>query len=154
TLAVSGAAPFSTALDTDMIADGSYDFRVVAVDTSGNLIYSTPLRGLLIDNTAPTARLRSPGTTLSGRTTLTATADDNGSGMASVRCERSAAGAGTWVPFGSSRVAPYAVVFKTSSVPNGLYDLRVVATDRAGHTYASPPVTGITITNPPAVLPA
>jgi hypothetical protein len=149
----SSAAPFDVALDTTALSDGDYAFRVVGSDQAGSFVYSPPLGGFTIDNTPPNAALRPPGTTLTGRVTLIASAEDGASGVASVRFERAVAGTGTWVPFGSSLVSPYSLVFNTATAPNGLYDLRVVATDMAGNTFASRPVTSVAISNPPVVPP-
>ena len=61
--------------------------------------------------------------------TLTATAADAASGIASVELQRSPAGAGTWTTIGSDTSAPYAVQLDTAALADGLYDLRAVATD-------------------------
>src|SRR5262249_24708019 len=144
--------------DTTTLDDGLYDLRAVATDTTGAPVFSPTLAGLRIDNTPPRVALDPPGSSLTGRIELTAEADDgSGSGIASVRFERAATGTGTWVPIGSARVAPYTVRFDTTTVPNGVYDLRAVATDQAGSTADSVPVDGVTITNaaaPPQQVPS
>jgi hypothetical protein len=155
------ASSFSDApltLDTTDFADGTYDFRAVTTDDLGAFAYSPPITGVTVDNTPPLAALNPPAAALTGRVTLTATADDgDGSGIASVQFQRATSGSGTWIPIGTSRVAPYHVTFDTATVPNGTYDLRVVATDQAGNAYTSKPVTGIAIANtasPPVTVPA
>ena len=102
-----------------------------------------------VDNVNPTATVGDPGNPLVGTVNLAATADDVDSHVASVQVQRSPAGAGTWTDIGAADVtAPYSISFDTTSVANGLYDLRAVATDLAGNTGASPVVEDVQVANP------
>ncbi len=102
-----------------------------------------------VDNVNPTATVGDPGNPLVGTVNLAATADDVDSYVASVQFQRSPAGAGTWTDIGAADVtAPYSISFDTTSVANGLYDLRAVATDLAGNTGASPVVDDVQVANP------
>ena len=67
-----------------------------------------------------------PGANLRGTVTLSSTASDAGSGIASRVYAYSPAGAGTWT------TTPAA--FDTTAVTDGLYDLRVTVTDNAGNS--------------------
>ena len=103
----------------------------------------------LVDNVNPTGSMTNPGSPLVGTVNLAATADDVDSLVASVQFQRSPAGAGTWTDVGAAdATAPYSISFDTTSVANGLYDLRAVATDLAGNTGASPVVTDVQVANP------
>jgi hypothetical protein len=148
-------SPYSvqTSVDTTALADGLYDFRLVATDDNGAKIFSPIVAGIRIDNTPPTATLDPPPPRLSGEVQLTAKATDGGSGIASVRFERANAGSGVWVLVGRDPAPPYATLFDTAEIPNGSYDFRVVATDRAGNKVTSDPVTGIVVDNPPLPQP-
>ena len=89
-----------------------------------------------VDNVAPTATMTDPGSPVTGTITLqTSAASDTDSYVAQVQFQRSPAGAGTWTNVGSAdTTSPYSVSFDTSTVSDGLYDFRAVATDGAGNT--------------------
>ena len=76
---------------------------------------------------------------VNGTVNLDATATDtaNGSGVASVRLQRF--DGSTWINVGSADTTfPYASVdFPASTFPEGTSQLRLLATDRAGHTLTS-----------------
>lgn len=87
------------------------------------------------DWVAPSLTLGDPGVAIRGTVQLTATASDPyGSGVVSVRIERSAAGAASWSTICTDTAAPYSCPFDTTTLSNDYYDFRAVATDRAGFT--------------------
>lgn len=130
-------APYSCAGDTRWLPDGSYEARAIATDGVG-LTTTSDVVGGRVDNTDPTAAtLNDPGTTLSGTETLSGTATDAGSGIASLRFEYAPAGTGSWSTACSAGAAPYSCSWTTTGVADGLYDLRSVATDVAGNTLTS-----------------
>jgi photosystem II stability/assembly factor-like uncharacterized protein len=137
---------YSVQLDTRELPDGRYDLR--AIPTGWSL--GVPWRARHVDNTAPTAALAPPGGPLSGVVTLEATADDagTGTGVGGVRFERAPAGSGTWAPIGTRTRAPFAQRFDTRGLADGRYDLRAVATDRAGNTTVSAAVRDVAVANP------
>src|SRR5262249_45833663 len=121
---------------TTALADGHYDFRTVAYDVAGNQAASTPVSDRLVDNTPPTATLNDPGAYLRGAVSLSSSTSDpgaNASGVASVAYEYSTNGGATWLPTGST--------FDSTSVADGNVQLHVVATDAAGNTTTSTPLT-------------
>jgi photosystem II stability/assembly factor-like uncharacterized protein len=148
TVGTTQTAPYAVSVDTTKLADGQYDLRVVATDSGGNKIFSPDITNRWIDNTPPTTSLAQPQSPLVGRVTLSATADDAGSGVSSVRFERAAHGTSSWILIGVRRATPYSIVFDSRSVPNGSYDLRTVATDAAGNSATSAIVSDVTIDNP------
>ena len=128
------SAPFTCSADTAGVPDGVYDVRAIATDGVGLATTSATL-SLRVDNTAPSSvALTDPGSPLSGSVTLTATAVDAGSGIASVRIERAPAGGSTWTEVCTDTAAPYSCAWSDA---DGLYDLRAVATDVAGNTRTS-----------------
>ncbi|MDX6484081.1 MAG: hypothetical protein QOE95_1852, partial [Gaiellaceae bacterium] len=134
--------PYSASLDTSTLADGHYDFRTVATDAAGNEAPGGMAANRLVDNTAPTASMGDPGANLRGTVTLASTNADPGadaSGISSVDYEVSSGGGWTPVPDNWS----------TTSMPDGLYDLRVTATDRAGNATTSSTVGGRRVDNTP-----
>jgi chitinase len=134
---VDTTSPYSCSFDTTAVADGLYDVRAVTTDNAGNTTNSTLVTNRRIDNTAPTAGMTDPGTPLAGTVTLSATGTDGGSGVASVKIQRSPAGAGTWTDVCTDTTSPYSCSFDTTAVADGLYDLRAVSTDNAGNTTNS-----------------
>jgi hypothetical protein len=146
--ATAGWVTIPAAWDTTAAPGGSYDVRVVVVDIAGNQTVST-VTGRVVDNTAPTATMGALSTPIRGTTTLTSTTGDVGSGLASVTYERQAAGQTSWVATPSS--------FDTTTVPDGDYDIHVLAVDKAGNSTTSASVrthVDNTSPRPTAVRPA
>ena len=88
-------------------------------DNAGNSTTSAHVTNRRVDNTAPSASLDDPGANLRATVTLSSTASDAGSGVATRAYQHSPAGAGTWT------TTPAA--FDTTAVTDGLYDLRVTS---------------------------
>lgn len=136
------------AFDTTKLADGPYDLSLAAQDSGGDVFDGGVVRAVLVDNTPPGSALASPGGSLTGVVSLSATAQDAGSGIGAVKFERARAGTGVWVTIGVATHAPYTQSLDTRQLADGDYDLRVEATDRAGNTAASPLVAGVSVSNP------
>jgi Bacterial Ig domain len=142
------SSPFTCTGDTTLAPDGLYDMRAIATDGAGFSTTSATVTGR-IDNTAPaTATLANPGSPLAGSVTLSGTATDAGSGIASVRVEYAPAGSATaWTAACTDTTAPYSCSWATIGVADGLYDLRSVASDLAGNTLYSTVVTSRRVDN-------
>src|SRR5207245_2422364 len=121
--------------DTTALADGLYDVRATATDLAGNTNTST-ITGVQVDNTAATDY---PGTPLTGTLSLSATTADAGSGVDTLTFEHSPAGQGQWTATPAG--------WDTTGVSDGLYDLRVIVTDRAGNQTTSAAVTDRNVDN-------
>jgi hypothetical protein len=147
-IATTGAPPYTASFDTTTLQDGHYDFRVVPEDETGQRYASIPVRGRLVDNTAPSVELVNPGPQLSGRQVLSAVASDAGSGVALVSFERARAGSSAWHRIGEVTRPPYSHALNTESLQNGLYDLRATAIDSAGNRRTSAVIAGIAVNNP------
>src|SRR5262249_34230903 len=94
--------PYTAALDTTSLTDGSYDFRVTATDSAGET-GSSPTLTRPIDNPSPppTVSLTDPGQTLKGIATLRASASAApGRTIVSVKFEYSPAASDTWTSLG------------------------------------------------------
>ncbi len=124
-------------------------------DHPGNSVVASPDFGVL------NASMSDPGDALSGTITLAATATEtSGPGVASVTIQRSPAGVGTWTNICTDSTFAYSCSLTTTSLGDGLYDFRAVATGVGGNTVTSEPVTGridntlpsATMTNPGANL--
>jgi hypothetical protein len=148
--------PYKASFDTSSVPDGIYDLRVVP---EGYLFEekeklkpfaSIPLRARLVDNTPPTVSLLTkPESRLHGRVSLSASAEDSGSGVALVVFERAPAGSKAWHRIGESAITPYTHPLNTQTLPNGRYDLRATAIDLVGNRRSSAEV-GVEVNNPPS----
>jgi Big-like domain-containing protein len=125
-------------LNTATLADGAYDLRSLATDAAGNTSTSV-VSARTLDNTAPTASLALP-TYVRGTFTLAATTGDgNGSGVASVTYQMRPTGTSTWNVVCTTSTAPFSCTGDTSATADGIYDVRAVATDRAGFSTTTTP---------------
>src|SRR5207248_1679027 len=71
------------------------------------------------------------------------------SGLASVSYEYSADGT-TWAPIGTLGSAPFdSILWNTTGVADGIYQLRIVVSDGAGNSAPSAPVTNVRVDNTP-----
>jgi hypothetical protein len=94
------------------------------------------------DTTTPSVTISAPasGSTVSGTVTVTVTASDN-VGVAAVRLKVDGANVGS-----ADSAAPYSFAWNTTSVTNGAHTMTAVATDAAGNSKTSAPVT-VTVAN-------
>jgi hypothetical protein len=147
TACTDSTSPYSCSWDSTSVSDGLYDFRAIAQNDAGGSATSTAVTNRRVDNTAPTAGITDPGTPLKGTVNVDATGTDGGSGMASVKVQRSPAGAGTWTDVCTDTSSPYSCSWDTTGVSDGLYDLRAFSMDSAGNTTASSVVTNRRLDN-------
>jgi hypothetical protein len=147
TACTDSTSPFSCSWDSTTVSDGLYDFRAVVLNNAGGSVNSAAVTNRRLDNTAPTAGITDPGTPLKGTVNVDASGTDGGSGMASVKVQRSPAGAGTWTDICTDTTSPYSCSWDTTGVADSLYDLRAVTTDTAGNTTNSTTVTNRRVDN-------
>ena len=140
---VDAVSPYACALNTALIGDGLYDLRSLATDAAGNATASTVIANRRIDNTAPTVSVADPGAFVHATITLTATAVDGGSGLASVVVQIAPTGSGTWTNVCGAASCP----LNTTTLADGGYDLRAIATDAAGNTATSATVSNRVVDN-------
>ena len=136
----SGTAPGSVTFPST----GSQTAYAWAKDAAGN-ISSAVSRSLTIttDTTPPTVAITAPANnaTLSGTTTITATASDTG-GISKVEFYLD----NSTTPFYTTNATPYSYSCSTTSVANGSHTLSVKAYDTAGNTKSAS-IT-VTVSNP------
>jgi hypothetical protein len=142
------ATPYEcTNLDTTPYPDGLYEARAIVVDNAG-FSTTTAITSIRIDNTAPsTATLTNPGTSLSGTAAFSGTAADAGSGIAGWTVQYRASGGSTWTDACTDTTSSYGCSWATSGVTDGLYDLRALATDKAGASTGSTVYSSVRIDN-------
>lgn len=131
---------------TTAFPDGEYDLRAVGTYLASSAT-SAIITDVLVDNTSPTVTITNPGSPLSGTVSLSASAADAGSGVASVAIQYAPAGSSSWVTACTVADAPYTCRFNTMSLPRGAYSFRAIATDVAGNTAVSAAITNRQIDN-------
>jgi hypothetical protein len=127
------SAPYDASWSVGGLPSGAYDLRIVVTDLAGNSFTSAPIT-VDVDATAPGVTLNNPGSPVSGTISLSASTTGDAT---SVTFSRSPAGAATWTAIGTDGSAPYAASLNTTTVGDGLYDLRAVVTDAVGNTSQS-----------------
>jgi hypothetical protein len=130
------AAPYALSWNTGSTANGAHVLRAVARDAAGNRTTSAAVNvtvSNIADPTPPTVSLTAPaaGATISGTTTISASASDN-IGVAGVRFIVDGATVGT-----EDTSSPFSIVWNSASVANGSHVLRAIARDAAGNTQTS-----------------
>ncbi len=139
-------SPYTYSWDTTTVANGAVSLTAKAYDAAGNVGTSTPAVSAAVNNassdtTAPTVSLTAPtvNATLSGTTTLTATATDN---VAVTKVEFYE---GT-NKLGEDTTSPYTYDWNTTTATNGSHSLTAKAYDAAANNTSSGAVT-VTVTN-------
>jgi Bacterial Ig domain len=126
-------APYACSWASTGVADGTYDVRALARDAAGGTTASAVRAGVRVDNAGPALSVPDPGATLRATLALSATASDP-AGMQRVTFQGRAAGASAWTTLCDDTAAPWTCAYDTTAIPDGAYDLQVVATDALGHT--------------------
>ena len=132
-------APYSISWDTRTAADGNHQVSARARDAAANTTLASPIGVTAFntsDTTPPTVAITVPaaGATVSGVTTISATAADN-IGVAAVTFFVDGLQIGA-----EDTTAPYDVAWNTMTVANGPRALTASARDAAGNTTTSAPV--------------
>ena len=142
------SAPYSYALNTATLSNGSHSLTAVAKDTAGNTTTSATVAITVnnaADTTPPTVSITSPanGATVIGTITISASASDN-VGVASVQflVDGSPLGA-------KDTTSPYSTQWNTASVSNGSHTIAAQAWDVAGNTATSSNVVVTVSQTPP-----
>src|SRR6266540_580732 len=143
TIATTTSAPFGATWDATTVSTGSYDLRPVITDRVGNTFTGATVT-VDVDVTAPTVVLTNPGATISGIVTLNATV--SGTGATQVVFGATPAGGAAWTSINTDTSSPWSATFETTTLTDGLYDLRATVSDSLGNSSVDV-VTGIRIDN-------
>src|SRR3954470_3323446 len=136
-------APYSVSWNTKTASNASHTLTAVARDAVGNATTATVVTVTVFnDTTAPTVSLTAPanGETVSGTTTITATASDD-VGVAGVQFKLDGANFGAEVT-----TAPYSIPWDTKATSNASHTLAAVARDAAGNATTAATIT-VTVAN-------
>jgi hypothetical protein len=131
-------SPYSINWNTATVGNGGHSLTAVARDAAGNTRTSSAINVTVQnaapgDTTPPTVALSAPanGATVSGTTTVSATASDN-VGIVGVQFRVDGANIGA-----EDTSSPYSISWNTATVGNGGHTLTAVARDAAGNTTTS-----------------
>ena len=136
--------------NTTDVPNGAYTLQSLATDAAGNTASSAPIK-VTVDNTAPVTAVTIPvtGANLSGTNVVldaTASASD---GVNITKVQFTVTGgsyAQTVIATGTPTLYGYLAEWNTTDVPNGAYTLQSLATDAAGNTASSAPIS-VEVTN-------
>ena len=137
-------SPYRRTWDSRTASNGTHSLTAVARDAAGNTMTSAA-RTVTVSNgdtVAPTVAVTSPvnGATVSGSTTVTASASDN-VGIAGVQFRIDGTSLGA-----EDTAAPYTVSWNTATATNGTHLLTAVARDQAGNSTTSA-AASVTVSN-------
>ncbi len=135
---------FVSLLDTTTLADGAYNFGVLAVDAAGNT-NASEVTALTVDNTAPAVTINSPadGRNVTRTLTLNATVADAALDTVLFNISNSS---GFSLLAAAPSGAEQAAALDTATLNDGAYTINVLANDTAGNRNATEAVT-VTIDN-------
>jgi hypothetical protein len=155
-----GPAPgYVTSFDTTQLPDGDYDLRAVATDQAGAVVAtSPPLRDVIITNSSTVLTEKAPSILHGSSVALSAAVyQPNSIAIPThVTYEWSKAGDDVWNTIGTDNAAdpnnpPSTTTFTVNAktIPDGLVDLRVEATDDIGNTFIGLPLRNLLVDNTP-----
>ena len=133
TVASDATAPYAGAWNSTTDPDGAADIRAVITDAAGN-VRTTAVVPVTVDSTGPSVTLTDPGSVLSGTVSLDAT---TGGGAVRVQFAVSPADAGAWTQLADDTTTPFGAAFDTTTLADGLYDLRAIGFDGLGNPSAA-----------------
>ncbi len=145
------------ATSTGALAPGSYRFRTVLEDATGEPVANGDAQELQVEKSAQTIALSSPARVAASPTTKKANPALRGRLVrtpeaSTVRLQRWTGG--KWAPAGSAAVEAARFTVKAAAVPVGTYRYRAVGLDQAGHTVVVSAPRAVKVTPPPAAKPA
>jgi hypothetical protein len=140
------AADATTFSDNTGVANTAYDYRVFAVNVSGDSPASNTATATTLPNPPAAASALNATPISSSRIDLTWT--DNATTETSYRVERSPAGAGTWASVGTPAADATTFTNDTGLNPNTAYDYRVFAVNSGGDSPASNTASATTLPAP------
>ncbi|MGH8312237.1 MAG: Ig-like domain-containing protein [Gammaproteobacteria bacterium] len=143
-------SPYQISWDTTSASNGTHALTAVATDSAGNTATSSAV-SVTVSNgpPPPVVSVTSPanGATVSASVTVSANATDNGGQITQVQFQLDGSALGAPVT-----QSPYQLSWDTTTATNGSHALTAVATNNAGESTTSAPVT-VTVSNASAPPP-
>ncbi|TKB23944.1 hypothetical protein FCL47_19945 [Desulfopila sp. IMCC35006] len=138
-IAADTASPYTFTWNSSTVANGSHTLYAKATDAANNSTISTGIKvtvsNTVVDSTAPAVSITSPtsNATITGSTTVTATATDN-VGVAQVDFFVDSTSSNA---VATDTTSPYSFTWNPATVANGVHTLYARASDAAGNTKLS-----------------
>ena len=142
---VSGPGPYASTFDSTTLTNGAHTVSATATDSAGSSTTSASVSITVNNIVPPKVAISSPagGATISGQTTVTATATAaTGLTIASVQFKVDGNNFGALQKNGG----PYSATLDTTQLTNGGHNLTAVATDSAG-TPTTSAMVSVTVSN-------
>jgi hypothetical protein len=135
---------FIASLDTKTLADGPHSLAATLVDGVGNQAQLTS--PFTVDNTPPTATVTAPaaGSFVNATISVAAAASDTGSGVSSLTLMVNGKSIGS-----CSGAPTCTLLFDTTTLPDGPFNVTATAVDGAGNSATSAQVTATSVNNLP-----
>lgn len=132
----------TTSFADESLADGDYEYTLVAIDNAGNISVSSVTVNITIDIRTPVARIVSAENGQAFDNPLYVLAVSEDSDIADIEFQYRVASTGSWATFGIDNVEPFDSELDPIALGMifGSYDLRAVATDLSGNTDATPEI--------------
>ena len=129
--AVDTGAPFTLALNTAILSNGSHTLTAVAGDAAGQTATSASVKVTVNNSSAPTISITSPtaGQTISGTVAILTSVSSN---TKNVQFKVDGANSGAAIS-----AAPFSLSLNTTSLTNGTHSLSAVTTNAAGQSATS-----------------
>ncbi len=118
--------------------DGTYEYRVCAADSVGNISQPSDSAVAAIETGAPVAWVAFPAESARVAGTVLVKAASDAQDIAHVTLQYVEEGGGGWATIGVDSMAPYQADWETGSLSVGTYALRAVATDSSANTDGAP----------------
>src|SRR5712692_9645595 len=131
-------------IDPNLTGGATYCYQVRAYNTAGNSAYSNTACGTVsADTQPPTVSISAPvsGSTVSGSSVIVAALASDNVGVVGVQFLLDGANLGS-----ESTIAPYSIIWDTTTATNSTHNLAAVARDAAGNKTTSASV-GVTLRN-------
>ena len=146
----------ATDYQDESLADGTYSYTLVAMDSASNLSEASAAVDVEIDQRAPQAAIVQPAEGSEFDTPIYLVAESQDGDIATVRFEFRAQDSSAWILITADNDAPFATAFDpaAAAIAFGDYEFRAVATDRNNLSDTSPAITTLVyrdITNPDPV---
>ena len=137
----------ATSYDDQALPDGTFSYRLAAIDRAGNVSPLSAPATATLDLHAPHVEIERPddGARFDSPLYVLATTPDRD--LAEVRIEVRPVGTTEWTGIATPTAEPWETVWDPAGLEYGDFEIRAVARDAGGRVDPAPPVIGVTFTD-------